>query len=84
MRRLVMVWAVLVVLTLASVALAEGVRSQAVVAVIVFGVAVIKGQIVAVRFMETRRARGWNTLYRTWILALGLLLIIANVLIARE
>ncbi len=83
MRRLAMVWAVLVALTLASVALAEGMRSRELVVVIVFGVAVIKGQIVAVQFMETRRAPGWNTLYRTWIVALGLVMMVANAMMSR-
>ena len=41
----------------------------------VFAAAVIKGQLVAVNFMETRRALPvWNTLYRVWILAIGVAL----------
>jgi hypothetical protein len=46
-----------------------------------FGLAVFKGQMVAVNFMETRRARKvWNSLYRTWIVAIGVVLLLGNLL----
>jgi hypothetical protein len=73
--RPVVVWAVLVVITLASVALAELSAMGPVTYLLVFGAAAFKGQLVAVYFMETPRALPvWNGLYRIWIVAIGAVL----------
>ena len=70
------IWLGLVILTLASVGLSGAVPYRALVYVIVFGAAVIKGQMVAVHFMETGKAHPtWNGLYRTWIVMIGLALL---------
>lgn len=72
-------WLLLVALTLASVAVAELAGAHAAILLAVFGVAIVKGQIVAARFMETGHARPvWRTLYHSWILLIGLLLLAGN------
>jgi len=69
-------WLLLVALTLASVAVAEAVDGRAVMLLAVFGVAIAKAQIVAARFMETAHARPvWRTLYHSWIVVIGLILL---------
>ena len=68
-------WAALVMVTLVSVALAEWSHGLIATAFAVFGAAILKGQIVAVRFMETPKALpSWDSLYRIWIVAIGLVL----------
>lgn len=79
-RSLTLTWLALVALTLLSVAIAEMSGLRAAMYVAVFGVAIIKGQIVAARFMETRRARPvWRGLYHIWILLIGLALLAGNI-----
>ena len=78
-RSITQTWMLLVVLTLVSVGIAEYSGARAAMLLAVFGVAVIKGQIVAARFMETGRARPvWRTLYHCWILLIGVLLLAGN------
>lgn len=68
-------WLLLVLVTIASVALAELPDWRKVAFPVVFAASVIKGQIVATKFMETDRALPiWNVLYRVWILAMGIVL----------
>lgn len=68
-------WALLVAFTLVSVTLAELLDWRDIASLVVFAFAVIKGQIVAVKFMETPRALPmWNVLYRIWILVIGIVL----------
>lgn len=68
-------WALLVALTLVSVSLVESSDWHDIAFPAVFAFAVIKGQIVAVKFMETRRALPtWNVLYHMWILFIGIVL----------
>lgn len=75
-RQMTRTWLLLVVLTLLSVAVAEYAGSHAAMLLAVFGVAIVKGQIVAARFMETVHARPvWRSLYHSWILLIGLLLL---------
>lgn len=75
------IWAVLVSLTFASVAVAEFTASHLVLVAVVFGVAIIKGLLVARHFMEVDRARPvWKTLYCTWIAAIGMVLIVGHAL----
>ena len=75
------VWAILAGLTLVSVAIAERLHQPAVVIFSAFAFAVAKGQLVAIHFMETGRARAvWNSLYRTWIVVIGAVLLLGNLL----
>lgn len=68
-------WALLVALTLVSVGLVEFSDWHDIAFPAVFAFAVIKGQIVADTFMETRRALPtWNVLYRMWVLFIGIVL----------
>ena len=40
-----------------------------------------KGQVVAIHFMDTGRARAvGNSLYRTWIVVIGAVLLLGNLL----
>lgn len=67
------VWVILVGLTLGSVATAESFDDRAVILAVIFGIAIVKAQLVAVHFMETRHALPtWNTLYRIWIVMAGI------------
>ena len=69
------VWGVLVIATLASVAFAELSNWRTASVVVIFAVAVVKGQLIAVNFMETPHALPhWNLLYRVWIVAIGAIL----------
>lgn len=68
-------WALLVAFTLVSVSLDALLDWRDIASLVVFAFAVIKGQIVAVKFMETPRALPmWNVLYRIWILIIGIVL----------
>lgn len=74
-NRPLVIWAALVALTLASVAIAELIPLRVATYVVVFAAAVVKGQMVAVHFMETPRSQPvWNALYRIWIAAIGIAL----------
>jgi len=80
-RKPVVIWAALMLLTIASVIVAEFASSHLLLLLVVFGVAIIKGQLVAVHFMEVDLAATvWQTLYRMWIIAIGLLLIGGHIL----
>ncbi len=73
------VWAILVLLTLISVVIAERLHQPWIVLVSAFGLAAVKGNLIAIHFMETRQARTiWNALYRTWIVAIASLLLLGN------
>jgi caa(3)-type oxidase subunit IV len=75
------VWALLAGLTIVSAVIAERMHQPTIVIVSAFAFAVVKGQLVAVHFMETKRARAvWNGLYRSWIVAIGVLLLLGNLL----
>ncbi len=79
--RPVIIWAILMLLTIASVIIAEFASSHLLLVIVVFGVAIVKGQLVAVHFMEVGEAAPvWKTLYRVWIVGIGLLLIGAHVI----
>ena len=78
--RLTAVWLALVGFTLASVALSERAGGRLFVAVVVFVVAIVKGQLIAVHFMETPRAPAWSHVYRAWIVVIGVVLMLGNVL----
>jgi hypothetical protein len=75
------VWAMLAGLTIVSVVIAERLHHPTIVFFSAFAFAVAKGQLIAIHFMETNRARAtWNALYRTWIGALGAVLLLGNLL----
>ncbi len=75
------IWAVLAALTIVSVVVAEQIHQPAIVYASAFAFAVFKGQLVAIHFMETGRARSvWNALYRSWIVAIGAVLLLGNLL----
>ncbi|GGY90541.1 cytochrome C oxidase subunit IV family protein [Novosphingobium colocasiae] len=77
--RPVLCWAILIAMTLGSVAAAELLNSRQMIFAMIFGVAVLKGQLVAVNFMEVGRALPvWNTLYRAWIVVIGGVLLLAH------
>jgi hypothetical protein len=72
---------VLAGLTIVSVVIAERLHQPSIVFASAFAFAIAKGQLVAVHFMETKRARPvWNRLYRSWIVGIGLLLLLGNLL----
>lgn len=73
------VGAILVVLTVVSVAIAELLHQPILTLVAAFGFAAVKGQLIALHFMEIRRARKvWSALYRTWIVAIACVLLIGG------
>lgn len=73
---------VLIGVTLISVMFAETASLGRVAYVIIFAAAVLKGQLVAVYFMETPRALPvWNSLYRLWIAAIGVALCVGMALV---
>lgn len=74
-------WALLVLLTLTSVALAEGAGGGSVIVVALFAAAAVKALIVAYRYMEIdRAAEPWRHLYPTWIVAVGAMLAVGHLL----
>jgi hypothetical protein len=78
---LVRIWAILAVLTVASTFIAESVGIPVLVYGFAFAIAILKGQMVAVHFMETPLARPvWNALYRSWIVFIGLVLLAGNII----
>jgi len=78
---LVRIWALLAGLTIVSAVVAERIHLPIVVFVSAFAFAVVKGQLVAVHFMETNRARAvWGGLYRSWIVVIGAVLLLGNLL----
>ena len=83
-ERPVLIWQALIALTLTSVVLAEVVGVRLAVSVVIFGVAIVKGQLVAVHFMETPKSTpAWNSLYRVWIVLIGLVLMLGTALAPR-
>ncbi len=76
-----LIWLILVSLTLGSITVFEAHLGQAFVILTVFGIAVIKAQLIATYFMETGKALpAWNATYRVWIFVIGLILIGGHVL----
>ena len=76
-----LIWAMLVFLTFGSVIGAEWLGAARIVPIIIFGIAIAKGQLVAGHFMETRRSPNkWNVVYRAWIVAIGLMLVVGTML----
>ncbi len=74
-------WVLLVTLTLGSAVFAELTDNRVLMLLTIFGVAIGKGHVVAARFMETTHARpAWRTLYHSWIVVIGLLLLAGNLL----
>jgi hypothetical protein len=74
-------WAILIVLTIMSVMAAESMTWKTMVVVMIFGVAILKGQLIAIHFMEVDRALPvWNTLYRVWIVAIGAVLMLGHLI----
>lgn len=72
-------WMILIALTVISVTVAEVMTWRHMIVAIIFGAAVLKGQLIAVHFMEVDRALPvWNTLYRVWIVAIGAVLIMGH------
>lgn len=72
LHRPVGVWAMLIGLTGMSVGVAELGHLGRLGVALVFAAAACKGQLIAVHFMETPRALPvWNSLYRTWVVAVG-------------
>lgn len=69
------VWVLLVVLTFASLAVAEQITLRAIAQFGIFAIAAIKGQLVIEHYMEARLAeRHWQIMYSIWILVVTLLL----------
>jgi hypothetical protein len=75
-KAMIRAWGVLSVLTIASAVFAENISDRLIVYLAAFGIAILKGQIIATSFMEVGLAKPiWRSLYRTWILLIGLILL---------
>jgi hypothetical protein len=62
-----LVWCILCVLTLLSVALVEGGWHRSVVSIIIVLIAAMKSRLVILEYMEAHRAaQHWRFLYETW------------------
>ena len=80
-RRLSHAWLVLILLTLAGSAIAEGVSAHRLAIAAIFILAAIKGQLVAIHFMEVRHAAPhWHALYRIWVVLIAAMLAVGNLI----
>jgi uncharacterized membrane protein len=74
-RKLTFAWIALIALTLVSFAAAESLMGRRFAIAAIFAIAVIKGQMVASRFMEVGHALPhWKALYRVWIFGIAIML----------
>ena len=80
-RKLTLAWLALVALTLLSFATAEVLHNRNLALAGIFGIAAVKGQIVASRFMEVGHALPhWKALYRVWIAGIAFMLAAGHML----
>ncbi len=80
-RKLSLAWIGLIVLTLITFAAAESLSTRRLSIVVIFAIAALKGQIVAIRFMEAGHALPhWNALYRVWIFGIAIMLAMGHLL----
>jgi Prokaryotic Cytochrome C oxidase subunit IV len=76
-KRLNLVWAALIALTLGSYVLSHEAGLSALSAIVLFAISAFKSELVLTNFMEASQAeRQWLWLYRLWIAAVATILII--------
>lgn len=69
------VWAALIGLTFFSLAVAERLPFRSAAIVAIFGIAVLKAELVMVRYMEVGDApQRWRALYQGWAVVVGVML----------